>query len=217
MKRLKLLALLLLLTLAASSAQAQEKGVDHQNDRIRDIGNDRNPAVNGGKVDTGTGRGMDFGRGRTVEPPPVPNPYRFSARRDAVRQAVQELMHERKLILDDAVSKPDEGVLISQPYTFIRGAVVAVPEISRYADVLNTPGRGWTRGRYTLIVEIQPIDGTSTNVSVNAKVEGRTDGAAGAEWVSLNSTGAAEQEFIIALVEKITGGPPPGREQLSQP
>lgn len=218
MQRLYRLVLLsLLLLTAVSVAQAQEKGVDHQNERIRDSGSDRMPAVNGGKLDTGAGRGVDFGRGRTVEPPPVPNPYRFTSRRDAVLESIRELLRERKLILDEAVSKPDEGLLISQPFTFIRGAVVAVPEISRYAAVLDTPGRGWTRGRYTLIVEVQPIDGTSTNVSVNAKVEGRSDGASGAEWVSLTSTGVAEQEFIIALVEKITGGPPPGREQLSQP
>lgn len=218
MKRIYQLALLSFILLAAVCvAEAQEKGVDHQNDRIRDTGSDRIPAVNGGKLDTGTGRGLDFGRGRTVEPPPVPNPYRFTARRDAVLEAVRELLRERKLILDEAVSRPDEGLLISQPYTFIRGAVVAVPEISRYAAVPDTPGRGWTRGRYTLIVEVQPIDGTTTNVAINARVEGRSDGAAGAEWVSLTSTGMAEQEFIIALVEKITGGPPPGREQLSQP
>ncbi|HEX8473674.1 MAG TPA: hypothetical protein VF666_06545 [Pyrinomonadaceae bacterium] len=213
MKRIKVLALLLLLICTANvAAHAQGKGVDQQNDRIRDNGNNRAPATNGGNVSTGTGRGIDFGGGRTVVPPPVPNPYRLSARRDALLEAIQELMRERKMILDEAVSKPDEGVLISQPYTFIKGAVVAQPEINRYAEAPDTPGRGWTRGRYTLIIEVQPIDGVSTNVSVNARVEGRTDGAAGAEWVTLQSTGMAEQEFIIALVEKITGGPPPGRE-----
>ncbi|MGH9903916.1 MAG: hypothetical protein ACRD68_19065, partial [Pyrinomonadaceae bacterium] len=137
----------------------------------------------------------------------------LSTRHDTVVAAVGELMRERKLILDTAVSKPDEGVLISQPFTFIKGAVVAQSELNRYAELPVTDARGWTRGRYTLIVEVQPIDGQSTNVSVNARVEGRTDGVAGAEWVTLDSTGIAEEEFLIALVEKITGGPPPGREQ----
>jgi hypothetical protein len=62
-----------------------------------------------------------------------------------------------------------------------------------------------------MIVEIQPVDGQSTNVSVSAKVEGRTDGASGAEWVTLRSLGTAEQEFLNALIEAVTGGPPPGR------
>jgi hypothetical protein len=60
-------------------------------------------------------------------------------------------------------------------------------------------------------VEVQPIDGNSANVSVNAKVEGRTDGATGAEWITLRSSGVAEDEFLSALITGITGGPPPGR------
>jgi hypothetical protein len=59
-----------------------------------------------------------------------------------------------------------------------------------------------------MVVEVRAVDGTTTNVAVNARVEGRTDGAAGAEWISLRSSGTAEQDFIKALVEKITGGTP---------
>ena len=77
---------------------------------------------------------------------------------------------------------------------------------------MNAVGN-WTRGRYTIVVEIQPIDSTATNVSVNARVEGRSDNVLGAEWLSLRSTGTAEQEFLLALIEKVTGGPPPGRAQ----
>ncbi len=209
----KIFATLILTALTALTAYAQGKGVDQQNDRIRDGSSNRAPAANGAKVNTGAGRGIDFGRGRTRELPPVPNPYRMTARRDAVLQAVSEVMRDNKLILDESVSKTAEGVLVSQPYTFVRGAVVAESEISRLAELLDTNSRGWTRGRYTLLVEVQPIDGAFTNVSVNARIEGRTDGAAGAEWVSLQSNGTAEQEFLLALVEKITGAPPPGREQ----
>ena len=206
-------ALALLLFLSVATAHAQEKGVDQQNDRIRDNGNSRAPAVNGGKLDTGAGRGIDFGRGRTFVPPPLANPYRLTTREDAVVQAVVELMAERKLILDDTVSKPEQGVLVSQPFTFFKGAVVAQSELNRLAEVPVTEGRGWTRGRYTIVVEVQPVDGANTNVSVNAKVEGRTDGAVGAEWLTLRSNGVAEEEFLLALIEKITGAPPPGREQ----
>ncbi|MBA3767350.1 MAG: hypothetical protein H0W99_10245 [Acidobacteria bacterium] len=207
----KFIAVIFVFAIATASAFAQEKGVDTQNDRIRDSGNNRAPGSNGSKQDTGVGRGIDFGGGRTVTPPPIPNPYKFSARRDEILKAVMELMRDRKLILDEAASKPDEGILISQPYTFIKGAVVTESELIQYAEVPEASSRGWTRGRYTMIVEIQPVDGQSTNVSVNAKIEGRTDGASGAEWVTLRSMGLAEQEFLSALIENITGGPPPGR------
>jgi hypothetical protein len=204
----KLFVSVFTIALFAASVYAQGKGVDNQSKRIRDTGIDAGTANNGNRQDTGTGRGFDFGAGKTQPTPVLPNPYRFVARRDAVVKSVEELMRERKLIVDTATSKPAEGLLVSQPFTFIKGAVVSQSELSRYADLPEASSRGWTRGRYTLIVEVQGIDPVSTNVSVNTKVEGRTDGATGAEWVTLRSTGTAEQEFLRALVESITGGEP---------
>lgn len=187
------------------------KGVDKQSERVRDTGSSRTPGNNGNKTDTGSGRGIDFGTGRTPSAPMLPNPYRLTARRDVLITAIQDLMRSRKLVVDDAASKPVDGIIVSQPYTFIKGAVVSQAEISRYADVPVSASRGWTRGRYTLTVEVQPIDGTTANVSVNAKVEGRTDGATGAEWTTLRSTGLVEDEFLSDLISAVTGSSPPGR------
>lgn len=209
----KICALVFLAAALAVSAQAQEKGVDQNNERVRDSGNNRQPAVNGGKLDTGAGRGIDFGAGRTRALPPVANPYRFSVPNDVLTRSVVELMAERRLILDEPSSKPEQGLFISQPYTFTRGSVVTASELNRLAEVPATDVRTWTRGRYTLIVEVQPIDGTLTNVSVNARIEGRSDNVTGAEWVSLRSSGVAEEQFLIDLVIKVTGAPPPGRDQ----
>ena len=212
----RLVIAFLIFICSLSSAFAQGKGIDKSNERVRDTGS-RQPANNGSKTDVGAGRGMDFGKGRTPEVPPVPNPSRIAARRDAILKAVEEVMREQKLVLDETASRPAEGIIVSQPYTFIKGAVVSTSELSRYADTPVTDTRGWTRGRYSLTVEVQPIDGTSANVSVNAKVEGRTDGATGAEWVTLPSTGLAEEEFLVSLITAITGAPPPGRSVPSTP
>ncbi len=199
---MRLLTICLVVIFATSIALPQGKGVDKQSERVRDSGTTRLPA--------GTGRGIDFGRDRTPETPPIPNPYRLGARRDVIMNAVQEVMRDQRMILDEAASRPEEGILVSQPFTFIKGAVVSQSELGRYAAVSSTTSRGWTRGRYTLTVEVQPIDATSANVSVNAKIEGRTDGATGAEWTTLPSLGTAEEEFLAELITKITGGPPPG-------
>jgi len=121
-------------------------------------------------------------------------------------RTVADVMRDRKLILDDAASKPDEGIIVSQPYTFIKGTVVAQSELNRFAEIENSQARGWTRGRYTITVEVQPIDGTSSNISVNAKIEGRSDGPSGAEWITLQSKGTAEQDFLNALIDAIGGG-----------
>ena len=207
---LRLTGVLLLIALSISAALAQGKGVDKSSERVRDTGSSA-PASNGSKTDTGAGRGMDFGKGRTPDVPPIPNPYRMTARRDVILKAIEDVMRNQKLIVDETTSKPSEGIVVSQPYTFIKGAVVSESELNRYAEVPVSDNRGWTRGRYTINVEVQPIDGTSANVAVNAKIEGRTDGATGAEWITLPSRGMAEEEFLSALVTAITGAPPPGR------
>ncbi len=200
---------LLVITVTAASAFGQGKGVDAQNQRITDTGSNRAPANNGAKQDVGTtGSGINFGKEKTTAAAVLPNPYRLTAHRDVLIKAVAEVMRDRKLIIDDATSKPDEGIMVSQPYTFIKGAVVSQSELYRYANIQASQSRSWTRGRYTITVEVQPIDGTSANVSVNAKIEGRTDGATGAEWITLQSTGYAEQEFLSALIENVTGSAP---------
>jgi hypothetical protein len=206
MKRLTLL--LAAIMFSGVTLYAQEKGVDTQSARIRDAGNSRGPANNGTRQDVGSGRGMNFGKYKTPAPVILPNPYKFTARRDAVISAIENVLKERKMILDTSASRPADGILVSQPYTFIRGAVVTGSELSQYADLPNAESRGWTRGQYTLIIEVQPVDGTSTNVTVNAKIEGRSDGASGAEWISLPSIGTAEQEFLNEVVVAITGNSP---------
>jgi hypothetical protein len=201
-----------LLLVATAIAQAQGKGVDKQSERVRDSGSSTAPASNGTKQDTGVGRGMDFGRGRTPAVPMIPNPYRFTARRDVIVKAVADVMRDRKLIMDEAASKPGEGLVVSQPYTFIKGAVVAKSQIGRLANLPDLSSRDWTKGRYKITVVVQPIDGTSSNVTVTATIEGLTEGARGGEWLTLESNGTAEQEFLSALIESITGVTPPGHE-----
>jgi len=210
MKRIAWISLVLLFTAVSVWAQS-EKGVDKSGQRVRDTGAGSSEGNNGSKTNTGSGRGIDFGKDKAPEVPPLPNPYRFTARRDVVLRAVQDVMRDQNLIVDEVASRPAEGIIVSQPYTFSKGAVVSQSELTRYADITTTADRGWTRGRYTLTVEVQPIDGTSANVSVNAKIEGRTDGATGAEWITLPTVGLLEEEFLTVLINNITGGPPPGR------
>ena len=204
MKFRPILFALTLVMLATPAIVAQEKGVDTQSQKVRDTGSNREAGVNGTKTDVGTsGSGINFGKGKTRQVARLPNPYRLTARRDTLLKAIIDLMRDRKLIVDDAASRPGDGIVVSQPYTFIKGAVVTQSELSRFAAVETADARGWTRARYTISVEVQPIDGRSANVSVNAKIEGRSDGAAGAEWITLPSSGTAEQEFLAALIDSM--------------
>src|ERR1041385_1447346 len=130
-----IMGLLLLIACSAPAFAQAAKGVDKQNERVRDSGSERTPANNGNKTDVGTGRGIDFGSGRTPEVVPLPNPYRLSGRRDVIIHAVQELMRDRKLVVDESASKISEGIIVSQPFTFTKGAVNSAGDLSRYAGI----------------------------------------------------------------------------------
>ncbi len=164
------------------------KGVDKQNERVRDSGSDRTPRTTATRPTSAPGEEWTSAVAALRKRRRLPNPYRLSGRRDVIITAVQDLMRDRKMVVDENASRLSDGIIVSQPFTFTKGAVVAQADLSRYAEVPASNARGWTRGRYTLTVEVQPIDGTAANVSVNAKVEGRTDGATGAEWTTLRST-----------------------------
>lgn len=194
--------------LSSASVWAQEKGVDPQNERIRDQSNDRAPTQNGVNQSVGAGRGINFGGGRAESRPILPNPYRLTARRDNLLLTLDELLRARGMIVDAAASRPEQGLVISEPLTFAKGAVVSQSELARFANLPPVTTRGWTRGRMNYIVELEPVDSSITNVSINVIIEGRTDGLTGGEWVKLESNGVAEQDLLAALVEKVTGSLP---------
>jgi hypothetical protein len=182
-------------------AWAQGKGIDTQTQKIRD-------ADNKIKQDTGVGRGIDWGKGKTPDRVILSNPYRIGGKRDILVENIINMMRERKLVLDEAASKPGEGILVSQPFVFAKGSVITASELSRLAILPEGDETSWSRARYTLRVEVQPIDANSHNVSVTAKVEGRSESVLGSEWITLQSSGLTEQEFLNALVENVTGVSP---------
>lgn len=183
--------------LFALSALAQ-KGVDSQTKTIKDDGN---------KVTTRSSdatRSFDWGKGKTKLRDQLANPYRLGGRRDLLIDAIVEVLREKKIVVDDASSRPGDGIIVTQPFVFAKGAVVASSELRRYA-LLDEYDSAWTRGQYTLTIEVQSIDGVQNNVSVNAKIEGRAGAGLGSEWRTLKSSGVAEDEFLAKLVEHVTG------------
>lgn len=195
----KLLFFLAVVVLASSLVQAQ-KGIDTQTQTIKQDGNRTNGTQRGN--DAG-GRSIDFG-GKARTRDALANPYKLNARRDVLLENIVAALKERKIIVDDAASRPADGVIITQPFVFAKGAVTARNELSRYAELPDSD-TSWTRGRYTLTIEVQSIDGIKNNVSVTAKVEGRSENGFQSEWTTLSSTGAAEDEFLVKLVETTTG------------
>jgi hypothetical protein len=177
----------------------QGKGIDSQTQKINQDNNKSTSRPN----DAG-GRSWDWGKEKTKVRDRLANPYRMAARRDVLVENIVNILKDRKIIVDDASSRINDGFIVTQPFIFAKGSVITQNELNRYA-VLPTLGTIWTRGRYTLTIEIQSIDGIQNNVAVTAKVEGRSENGISSEWTTLQSSGAAEEEFLIKLVENVTG------------
>jgi hypothetical protein len=184
-----------------STAAYAQKGIDTQTNTIKREGTRTTQQ-------TGTtqpnGPGISWGKDKTKERERLANPYKMNSRRDVLIQSVVEILKDNKLIVDESASRMKDGIIVTQPFIFAKGAVITRNELNRYA-ILPNSDQSWTRGRYTLTVEIQSIDGIQNNVSVTAKVEGRSENGLTSEWSTLQSTGAAEDEFLVKLVETVTG------------
>lgn len=200
MKRFTKFFVLAVAALSVTNVAAQ-KGVDTQTQKIRD---------DAGKTTSRTTdatRSFDWGKDKTRTRERLANPYQLNGRRDGLVMAVQNVLREKKMVIDEAASRPNEGIIITQPFIFGRGQVIATTELKRYGN-LAFGDDAWSRGQYSLIIEVQPIDGMRNNISVTAKVEGRSARGLSTEWVTVPSSGLAEEQFLVALVESVTGVSP---------
>ncbi len=194
----KILLFIFTISLAAFTVSAQtEKGVDTQTQTIK-----KEATVNERTNDVG--RSWSFGKDKTKVRKKRENPYPVTARRDILVNAIVTVLKEKQLIIDESASKLEEGLVVTKPYTFSKGAILTKSELNRYAEVPATD-QVWTRGRYTLTVEVQSIDGIRNNVAVTAKIEGRSENGIFSEWSTLQSSGNAEEEFLSMLVENLGG------------
>ncbi|MEQ1605613.1 MAG: hypothetical protein ABL999_12170 [Pyrinomonadaceae bacterium] len=195
------LSTIVFVILGLSAASFGQKGVDAQTKTIKEEGN--KVTTRGNDVT----RSFDWGKGKTKVREQLANPYKFTSRRDVLVGMVVDALREKKMVVDEASSRPKDGIIITQPFVFAKGAVITQNELNRYA-ILEASYSSWTRAQYTLTIEVQAIDGLQNNVSVNAKVEGRAGNGLTSEWVTVRSSGVAEDEYLAKLVELVTGVSP---------
>ncbi len=187
--------------LISVGSPAQTKGIDSQTQKIKDDTNKTTSRSND------VSRSWDFGKDKTKIRARVENPLRLNSRRDQLVENIVEILRERKMIVDEAASRLKDGLIVTQPFIFAKGAVITKNELTRYAIVPSSE-TSWTRGRYSLTIEVQSIDGIQNNVSVIAKVEGLAGTGLSSEWTTLSSSGLAEEDFLTKLVEDVTGVSP---------
>ena len=187
-----------------------QKGVDTQTQKIKEESNKTTTRQSGEPA-----RSFDWGKGKTHVRDRLTNPYRLASRRDVLVQTIMQVLKDRKMVVDEASSRLSDGIIITQPYVFSKGPVITQNELNRYG-VLSFADTAWSRGQYTLAIEVQSIDGIQNNVLVNAKVEGRAGNGLSSEWRTVPSSGLAEDEFLAKLVEAVTGASPDDAKSTDQ-
>lgn len=194
------LVLIVVIIGLASNASAQ-KGIDTQTQKIKE---DSNKTTSRG---SDVSRSIDWGKGKTHVRERLANPYQLNGRRDILMDTISSVLADMKIQVDEASSRINEGIIVTQPYVFAKGTVIATSELRRYG-VLAYEDDAWSRGRYILTIETQSIDGIKNNVSINAKIEGRSGSGLISEWKTVPSSGLAEDQFLSKLVEAVTGVSP---------
>src|ERR1044072_5387718 len=163
-----------------------QKGIDKQTETIRD----NSDATNKGSR---AERSWDFGKDKTKVRPLLNNPYRFASRRDVLIRTITDVLKDKRIIFDEAASRPADGIIVTQPFLFSKGVVITQQELNRYA-IFPPSDNSCPRGRYTLTIEVNSIDGSNHNVTVIAKVEGRSENPLGAEWMKFRRRGEAGED-----------------------
>jgi hypothetical protein len=192
---------LVIVLMALSIISFGQKGIDTQTQKIKD---DSNRATT---RSSDASRSFDWGKGKTEVRDRLANPYKLNSRRDVLLDTIATIIKDRKMVIDEASSRLADGIIVTQPFVFSKGPVITQNELKRYG-VIEFADNAWSRGRYTLTIEVQSIDGMQNNVSVNAKVEGLSGTGLTSEWTTVRSSGAAEEEFLVKLVESVTGVSP---------
>jgi hypothetical protein len=198
---MKLFLLTLFLTAVSPTVLHAQKGIDTQTQKIKD---DTNKTTS---RESDASRSFDWGKGKTRVRERLPNPYKMNSRRNVLLETIAGVLKEKKILIDEASSRLVDGIIITQPFLFAKGPVITQNELKRYG-ILQFADNAWSRGQYTLTIEVQSIDGVQNNVSVNAKVEGRAGSGLTSEWTTIQSSGLAEEEFLTKLVETVTGKSP---------
>jgi hypothetical protein len=115
-----------------------QKGVDPQNKRIQQEGSKTNQVTPNTSGDGG--RSYDFGSGKTKVRAPLANPYKLNSRRDVLIETVRDVLESMKILIDDSASRPQDGIVVTQPFVFAKSAVIARNELNRYPLPIH-PGR----------------------------------------------------------------------------
>ncbi len=137
--------------------------------------------------------------------PPLDNPYIINAPREQILQTVREVLKTCAIQIDDTLSKPSEGKIVTKSIVFTRG-------VTSKADLEHLAGcrraKSATGDRAAGVWRSAPSRSTRkrSQLSVTAHIEGKVADASGATiWIVGQSNGALEDEALRGLAGRILG------------
>ena len=137
--------------------------------------------------------------------PPLPNPYTMSVKREQILDAARDLLKSCAIALDENLSRPAEGKLVTKPIVFSRGITVR-NDLEYLATLPAGDVRNWSQARYSLEIIAVPVDQKRSQLQINAIIQGRlADPNGSLKWVDGKSNGRLEDEVIRGMAGKTLG------------
>src|SRR6188474_2861113 len=121
--------LVLLNTGVFAQVTSQVKGIDTQTQKIKD---DTNKTTSRASDAT---RSINWGKDKTPVRDRLPNPYKLTSRRDVLIETIKNVLKEKQIIVDEASSRLNDGIIVTQPFQFAKGPVITQNELKRYGVI----------------------------------------------------------------------------------
>ncbi len=146
---------------------------------------------------------LTFDRPKTE--PPLDNPYTLGVPREQILQSTREVLKTCAIQIDETLSKPSEGKIVTKPLVYSRG-VTTRGDLDHLATMPAGEVRNWQQGRFYLEITALPLDGKKSQLLISAHIQGRlNDAAGGTQWIEGQSNGTLEDEVLRGLAGKILG------------
>lgn len=137
--------------------------------------------------------------------PPLDNPYTMSVAREKILETAREVLKACAIPLDEELSKPSEGKLVTKPIIFSKG-VTTKTDLEYLATLPADDVRNWRQGRYALEITALPLDQKRSQLFIAAHIQGRlADALDSNRWIEGQSNGRLEDEVLRGLAGKILG------------
>src|SRR5262249_61988338 len=119
---------------------------------------------------------IQFDRPKTARP--LDNPYTLGVPREQILQTIREVIKTCAIQIDDTLSKPSDGKIITKSVVFTRG-VTTKADLEHLAVMPAGEGRNWEQGRFPLGMSALSLDGKSSPLLVDADIQWKGADAAG--------------------------------------